>query len=161
MKTTLVFAFACFIIATGTTVLYRQLRPEWLDFRKGEEDFMEGAYTKAAVHYRHAIEGGLSKPCVFLRCAQAQLLEGNYQDADETEAEYLRHAAWRPDDAYEMAELFVSKGRFETASHILARIVAKDPEHRKARFRLAQVLTWTQNFDAAINHYYKLLGEQP
>ncbi|MFO7870190.1 MAG: tetratricopeptide repeat protein [Kiritimatiellia bacterium] len=157
MKTTIIFALACFMIATGTTALYRQFRPEWVDFRKGEESFMKGEYTEASVHYRHAIERGLTEPSVFLRCSQAQLLDADYPGAEETASEYLRHPVWRPDHAYELAEIFLSKGRFGTTLEILQKVVSENPEDRKARFRLAQVLAWTHEFEASIGHYHKLL----
>jgi len=140
-------------------VLYKWLHPEWVDFRRGESDIVNGAYEEASLHYRRAITRGTREPCVFLRCAKAQLLDGNSSGADETASDYLRQAAWLPDDAYEMAELFVSNGRLDTALQILKKIVEKNSRHRRARFRLAQVLTWTRDFDSAINHYHLLLEE--
>ena len=156
MKTPAIFVLVCFMIVTGTTLIYRKLRPDRVAFRKAEKYFTEEAYSEATVHYRCAIEKGLTESTVFHRCIQAQLLGANYADAERTASEYLRLSDWNPNDAYEISELFVAGGRFDQALRILERIVKEEPGNRRARFRLGQVLTWTHDFDTAISHYRAL-----
>jgi thioredoxin-like negative regulator of GroEL len=59
-----------------------------------------------------------------------------------------------------MSELFVAHGRFNASVRILEGLVSANPRNRTARFKLAQVLTWTGQFDPAMNHYRILLEEK-
>lgn len=151
---------SCVAIAISTTGLYHLIRPEWVSYRKGENNFVAKQYADASDHYRNAIDNGLEQPQVYLRLVEAQLIAGKHADAAKTARAYAAFGDRSPKALYILGELFVGNGQFDIATELLSDLVRENPENRKARFRLAQVLTWTQEFDDAIEHYYILLGDE-
>jgi len=160
MKDIIKVILACVVIGAIVSVAYHSFRPEWVSYRHGESCFARAKHLEAAKNYQDAIDNGLNKPQVFLRLAEAQLLLGQTTQAVETAKTFRNSKTHTPETLYFLSELFVGHGMFEDASWILVSLVAKNQENRQARFRLAQILTWTQQFDKAIEHYEKLLGEK-
>ena len=160
MRTWLTIIVACGAIAVGTTMLYRLFRPECVSYRNGENHFAEGQHTEAAEDYQNAIEKGSLEPRAYLRLAESQLVLGKDSEAKETVRLFRASVKQTPATVYSLSELFVAHGQFDVSVQLLTGLVAKNPRDRKIRFRLAQVLTWTQQFDEAIKQYHVLLGEK-
>lgn len=160
MKTFIGVTASCVIIAAGTTGLYRLFRPGWVSYRKGEICFVAKQYADAVDSYRRAIDGGLAQPEIYLGLVEAQLALHSHSDAANTARAYAASRGCSPKALHVLGELFVGNGQFDVAIELLRDLVRENPENRKTRFRLAQILTWTQEFDAAIEHYHILLGDE-
>jgi len=160
MKQSILILIACVFIAAVTTLSYRELRSEWISFRKGESLFAQERYLQAAQCYTDALAKGLSVPQLFYHLVEAQLAVGNDAGAIETERAFSASSASTPDTEFMLSEIFVRFGRFEQAMQLLDRSVRQKPDNRRARFRLAQVLTWMGSFNIAVDHYNILLGDQ-
>ncbi len=158
MKDIIKIIRACVVIVVVVSVAYHSFHPEWVSYRHGERCFDRAQYLEAAKNYQNAIDNGLNEPQVFLRLAEAQLFLGQTNQAVETAKTFRSFRTHTPETLYFLSELFITHGMFEDATRILVSLVAENPENRQARFRLAQILTWTQQFDKAIEHYEQLLG---
>lgn len=159
MRTIQLVAAGCLGIGAFTSLLYRQLEPEWVDFRRAERQFHAARYPQAAARYRAAVDHGMRDARVFRRLAEAQLKTKDSSGAGETARAFLRTGTSSPEETYAMSELFIAHGEFTTAGAVLESLLQKTPAHRQARFRLAQLLTWTQRFDEAVQQYQILLGD--
>lgn len=162
MRTLLTIAAACGAVAIGTTMLYHLLHPDCVSYRNGENHFAQGQHAEAAEDYQTAIEKGSREPHAYLRLAECQLLLGRDSEARETARLFLGISAKQtPETVYALSELFVAHGRFDVSVQLLTGLVFRNPHNRNMRFRLAQALTLTQQFDEAIKQYHVILAEKP
>lgn len=159
MRSWLIITVVCVIVAVGTTASYHFVHPEWVSYRRGEQHFAAAQYADAATCYQDALQHGLKPAQACFRLAETQLILGRNDAAAETAYAFIRSTNIAPATLYSFSEQFTAHGQFKVSVQLLDQLVAANPDNRKARFRLAQVLAWTQQFERAIEQYRVLLGE--
>lgn len=111
-------SFVTFLIIAliATHFIYRALNPEWVLFRKGEEEYNNKQWEKAITFYEESLSKGLNNPVVMPHIADAYSQLKNYQKAIYWYRNYLK---LRPKDIFArraLAGLLTANGEFDEAT---------------------------------------------
>lgn len=161
MKRSDIFLLILFLlgVAITTSVIYRQVKSEWITYRRGQHLYRNDQYTEAIECFQQSLDGGIAPPEMMRQLGTSYQKTGQ---ADKIKAAFTRYLdnSGHPQHLYDLATNYEADGKLDLAGFAYRSIVEERPWEKNVRIRLARVLTWTDRMNQAARQYRIALNEE-
>lgn len=146
------------VVAAVTSMAYRYTESDWIDYRRGQDLYERQKYSGAIKYLERARQAGLNHPDLIRQLTVSYYRTGHPEKAKRITTAYLSGTS-SPQTIYRLATQLEAGGHLNEAQLAYAAILARDPDQRNVRIRLARVLAWTDHREEAVRQYRIALKE--
>lgn len=155
------FFCACLVcIGISLPLAYHHLHKERVLFHYGQKALAANEYSQAASYFQQAHEAGLDSSRLLNHMLQANMRLGNWSLAEKNIRGLLGKQPEEPDLKLELARILYIRGKLSQALNHVHALLDHRPDWPQALYLQGRIYAARGDFQAAIQAYKKILGEQ-
>lgn len=153
--------FSCALLAVTVSFLYRLRHPEWVEFQRGEREFLAGNFSDAIPHYTDALKMGLRDQRVFFHLGDSYLATERFRDAVLVYEQMLENLPPHPKALQNLARLYDQLSGADRAIELYKRYDGKLTLDVEGSLHLAGLYKRRGEFELALPLYTRVVDFDP
>lgn len=156
----LIFCACLTLIGISLPLVYHHLHKEQVLFHYGQRALAANEYSEAASYFQRAQQAGLNSTRLLHHMLQVNMSLGNWAQAEENTRQLVGKQPEDLDLKLELARILYIRGKLSQALNRVHALLDHRPDWPNALYLQGRIYAARGDFQAAIQAYKKILGEQ-